>query len=521
MLNFKFKYWERRILCRRLVAAPAAPASLTSWRGDRRGELEDTSGSKGKQVNIPAPLVKRALLCVVSILAAALYIKKIFLKKVIEGVPEVSALKFRHCLNDVHKHIADLAYEGHHKMVVMSTPFFSFAFATHPDTAREILKNETMDKKLGNPSLFTDMIEESLVASNKEDWRNQRTIMSPAFHFDFLKQLMPLMTTKTEELLTKLPKGEVFDAKRWLSKFTIDVLGLAAFGVDFNAMGETENEYYSAYQELFNHGMSAFKSVLPPRFKEMLPLPSMKRVHDAKAKLISMTHDIMSNRKKDSEKKYLLDMMLDAKPALTMKQFETNIFLFFLAGHETTASALSWALYLLAEHQDIQNRAREEVDRVLQGKHVTSDVLKELVYMDMFLKEVLRYGSPVGFISSRVADEDILVGEHVIPKGTETGVSVYAIHHNPDFWPEPYVFNPERFVSEAKQYPFSFLPFSLGKRVCIGNHFSLMEQKIFLCMVLQRYIITAPTNKVPFALDPNASVVVPRDVDIIFSKRQL
>jgi len=207
---------------------------------------------------------------------------------------------------------------------------------------------------------------------------------------------------------------------------------------------------------------------------------------------------------------------------MTLEEYERNMFLFFVAGHETTAGALSWALYLLAKHRDIQERVREEVDRVLQGKHLTAEVMKELTYMEMFIKEVLRYGSPISLLLTRVVDEDTELCGHVIPKGTPVGVGIHAIHHNPEFWKDPYVFNPDRFADESRQHPFAFLPFSLGKRVCIGNQFSLMEQRIFLCMILQRYVITAPTENYnnPIVYDETGIAYAPEKINVMLTKRK-
>jgi cytochrome P450 len=427
--------------------------------------------------------------------------------------------KYRNTFYELPAALTDLVVEGKHKLAVLDTPFKSFVLATHPDTAREILKdNELFPKFLSTPNLFASMLDESLVMVNGEIWKNQRTTMSPAFHFDFLTKLMGIMQDKTDELIARVPKGEGFDAKNWLNRFTIDVLGLTAFGMDFKSLSDEGGDFFRAYQDLFFHGLTVFRKIIPPSIREKLPLPSILRARRAKERLIAMTHDIIESRKQDTEKRYLLDMMLGAQ--LTEKEFETNVFLFFVAGHETTAGALSWALFLLAKHQDVQTRVREEVDRVLQGKHATAESLKHLVYLDMFIKEVLRYGTPVSLIISRAAKVDTELDGHFIPKNTPVGVSMYTIHHDPQFWPNPDVFDPERFRSEAKQYPFSFLPFSLGKRVCIGNNFSLMEQKIFISTLLQQYIITWPNNKPqPLEFESVSLSHSPAKVNICLNKR--
>jgi len=204
------------------------------------------------------------------------------------------------------------------------------------------------------------------------------------------------------------------------------------------------------------------------------------------------------------------------------EQLENNLFLFFIAGHETTAAALSWALYLLARHPDVQKRVQDELDSVLKGNHVDNDSVKELWYLDMVIKEVLRWGSPIAIIVSRKAQEDIQIDKYVIPKDTPIALGIHAVHHHPEFWPNPEVFDPERFAPNkaTKQHPFAFLPFSLGRRVCIGNNFSLLEQKIFLSTLLQKFTISVPPNSPPYIAQRESIAHTPTEVKIILTKRK-
>jgi len=215
-------------------------------------------------------------------------------------------------------------------------------------------------------------------------------------------------------------------------------------------------------------------------------------------------------------------MMLEAHPALSSTEFENNLFLFFVAGHETTSTALTWELLLLAKYPEIQAKVVAEVDKVLGGKHVDSETLKEFNYMEMFIKEVLRYGSPVAILPSRKAATDVQLDKYTIPANTTVGLAIHAIHHNSEFWPNPEVFDPERFAPNRaiKQHPFAFLPFSLGRRVCIGNNFSLMEQKVVLSLLLQKYTISIAKDIGDFKPDPEALTNQPGDVRIMLTRRK-
>jgi len=176
----------------------------------------------------------------------------------------------------------------------------------------------------------------------------------------------------------------------------------------------------------------------------------------------------------------------------------------FIAGHETTARALTWGLYLMAEYPEMQKKIRDEVDSVLRGNIPDAESVKPLTYLDMFIKEVMRYKPSVATLVSRITTKDAQVGQYFIPKGTSVGVSIHTIHHLKEFWPEPEKFDPLRFSPERSvgRHPFAYLPFSLGRRNCIGNTFSILEQKIFLSMVVQRFTIEKSdkcnANEFPF-----------------------
>jgi len=395
---------------------------------------------------------------------------------------------------------------------------------THPDTARDILKNlDTFIKKDLFNTFLVQMTENSLVNTNHDQWKHQRSTMSPAFLFEYLKGLVPIFIQKTDIVLHKFPKAEEFDLNPWLYKWTVDVLAKSSFGLDFEALDGETNQYYKAYTELSHHQRACLQSITS-LLKEHMPfLPYTKKLLEAQKKMKEMAHQIIKLHKNrsDKEKIYLIDMMLTAEPPLPQQEVETNIFLFFLAGHETTSSALGWAFYFLARYPDIQSRLQEEVDRVLGGKHAEPHQLKDLVYLDMFIKEVLRYGSPGSVVPTRITAKDVYLDNYFIPKGTPIGVAIHAIHHNPEFWPNPEVFDPERFSPDRidHQHPFAFLPFSLGKRVCIGNNFSLLEQKVFISMTLQKYSVAKTDDKNSLVLDPLSLTACPASVKITLNRR--
>jgi len=303
----------------------------------------------------------------------------------------------------------------------------------------------------------------------------------------------------------------------------VDVLGLVGFEVDFGRLSGKDNEYFRSYEILIKHLRAAVSSKLV-YLSEWFPfLPYTRKINAAYETVVKFTHEILEkNRgKKGDEKVSLLDMMLTANPPMSNDRLEGNTFLFFIAGHETTSSALSWLFYLLARHPDVQSRVQEELEMVLGGKPIHPHQLKDLVYLDMVLKESLRWGSPLANLSTRKAECDVQLDKYFIPAGTPIGLAIHAIHHNPEFWPNPEVFDPERFNpnSHSQHHPYAFLPFSLGKRVCIGNNFSLIEQKAFMSAFLQRFSIKPANFDEKIVLDTTTIGHAPAHVNIILTER--
>jgi cytochrome P450 len=165
----------------------------------------------------------------------------------------------------------------------------------------------------------------------------------------------------------------------------------------------------------------------------------------------------------------------------------------FLAGHETTANALAWALYLLARHPEAQAKVEEELDRL--GRAPSYDDLKQLPYTLAVLKETMRLYPPA-YILARRAIENVVIGDHALPKNTIVVVNVLGIHRRADSFPDPDAFRPERFLGDAeKQLPrCAYLPFGAGPRVCIGNHFATMEGHVLLATILRRVRLTRTSD---------------------------
>jgi len=444
----------------------------------------------------------------------------------LDGVPRLSITEIDEDPTNFSGLVSKAANSSKEKIVIADIPFRTYVLATHPDTARDLLKNDKQISKAPlKSSIIGGLAGNSIVFANGEEWRHQRQVLAPAFQFDNLKVLLPVILQKTNEALDLVPNNITFDVAPWINHFSLDSLGLASFGVDFRTLSVDcdFNEYYYAYKDLILYLRKALRGRIPPYIVEWFPLPSVLKARKARDILLRMTQEIADRRKKGvalGEQKYLIDMMLEAH--LPYKDIQMNTFIFFLAGHESTAASLIWALSFLAEHKDIQTRLREEIDTVLQGKQIEAENFKDLTYLDMVIKEVLRYTSPISQTSSRKTDEDVKIGDYLIPKDTVIGLGIYAIHHNPEFWPNPERFDPERFNPQntEKRHPYSYIPFAHGKRSCIGNNFSLIEQKVFLTTLMQRYTIDLSAVREPIKLAPQALARAPVSMPLVLSARR-
>ncbi|KAK3594423.1 hypothetical protein CHS0354_037448 [Potamilus streckersoni] len=223
--------------------------------------------------------------------------------------------------------------------------------------------------------------------------------------------------------------------------------------------------------------------------------------------------DVINIRKKTlekegvSSKKYLdfVDVLLTSKPktgeGLSSVEMRDQVNNLLSAGHDSTSSAISWILYSIAEHQEVQKKVRAEVDSVLAGRQ-TDDLrwedLPRLEYLGMVIKEGMRQHCPVPAIARQIT-KDFQIDGHHFPAGTAVAVDIYLLHHNEDVWERPLEFIPERFSREnaSKIKPFQFIPFSAGPRNCIGQDLAMNEEKVVLAKLVRRFKFELEPNHVP------------------------
>ncbi|KAK7789223.1 hypothetical protein R5R35_007048 [Gryllus longicercus] len=383
-------------------------------------------------------------------------------------------------------------------------------------------------------------------------WRALRTKLTPTFTSGKMKMMFALMSECAHEFCQFVSEearatGEV-EFKEVLAKFTTDIIGSCAFGLQFNSMKNPDSEFRAMGRKVFAPSASRtlvglffqFAPSLAKVFRLRFPTPEvsdffLKAVHD------TVEYREKNNIKRNDFLQLLIDLKNkgkieddhhhhhDAKDAdngvahenggdvqefeLTTNLLAAQAFVFFLAGFETSSTTMSFALHELTANPHVQERLRAEIDAVLKetGGQITYEALKKMDYLEMVINESLRKYPPVPVLmrkcnkAYREPETGVLIEE-----GMRVQIPVYALHRDPKYYPDPERFDPERFseAEKAKRHHYVFLPFGEGPRVCIGLRFGMLQAKLGLATLLSRYeLAPSPRTPHPLTLDPRGFVI--------------
>jgi len=327
-----------------------------------------------------------------------------------------------------------------------------------------------------------------LLTSDGSLWRQQRRLMQPAFHHRHLLMYGRVMVAHAQRLDDTLHDGEVRDINADMVKLTLGVVVKSLFGADFTRQAEEVGDLMMAVLEAANQRLTSAVQI-----PDWVPTARHLRERRALARMDAMLQDLIRTRRASGEDRGdLLSVLLaavdeDSGARMSDRQLRDEMMTLFLAGHETTANALTWTWYLLSQHPEVEARLLDELRRVLGGRPPTAEDLPSLPYTEMIVREVLRLYPPAsGF--AREPIEDIDLGGYQVPKGSLVNAFVYALHRDPRFFDDPESFKPERFAPgwEDRIPRYAYLPFGGGPRVCIGNGFAMMEARLILATMAQR-----------------------------------
>ncbi|HEY6259357.1 MAG TPA: cytochrome P450 [Xanthobacteraceae bacterium] len=344
-------------------------------------------------------------------------------------------------------------------------------------------------------NLLGPLLGNGLLTSEGELWRRQRRIAAPAFHARRVGEFVATMGACTETMLVRWrQQSGPFDLAAEMTALTLDIISRTMFSTDVE--GEV-----AAVRRLTDVVVSLRPSLLDLfGFPEWIPRLQPKPYRAAISAFEALVARFLAERRDGRvERNDLLSMLLAARDAetgegMSDRQLRDEILTIFLAGHETTANALSWTWYLLARHPQAEARLHAELDRALGGRMPSFADLAELKWTRMVIEEAMRLYPPAHTIARGAIGEDHIGGVRV-PPGASISISMYVTHRNPNLWEDPERFDPERFAPSAvaARHRFAYLPFGGGPR--IGNGFAMAEAQVILATVAQRYRLRLVGNR--------------------------
>ncbi|XP_031138529.1 thromboxane-A synthase [Sander lucioperca] len=416
----------------------------------------------------------------------------------------------------------------------------------------------------------TKPMTDCLLMLRNERWKRVRSILTPSFSSAKMKEMVPLINTATNALMSNLnvsaESGQAFDIHRCFGCFTMDVIASVAFGTQVDSQNNPDDPFVRHAQMFFSFSFFrpimlfflAFPFVMAP-LARLIP---NKRRDQMNQFFIHSIQRIIKQREEqppEQRRRDFLQLMLDArtsKECVSLEDFDTakhageldprnqqtqasasdpddrlhpeeppsrrpqkkmmtedevvgQAFVFLLAGYETSSNTLAFTCYLLAIHPECQCKVQEEVDDFFT-RHESPDYtnVQELKYLDMVISETLRLYPP-GFRFARDIDQDCVLNGQLLPKGATLEIPAGFLHHDPEHWPEPESFIPERFTPEAKgnRHPFVYLPFGAGPRNCVGMRLAQLEIKMALVRLFRRFsIVACSETKVPLELKSSSTL---------------
>ena len=363
-------------------------------------------------------------------------------------------------------------------------------FFNHPDLVRELLvaQNRCFHKSrvLQRSKI---VFGEGLLTSEDPLHLRQRRLVQPAFHRDRIARYAEVMVERARRTSERWRDGEELDIHREMTRLTLEVVAKTLFDADVESEADEIGAALTELVDLFPHLMNPLAPIL-----QKLPIPSTLRFRRAVERLDRTIYGIIGQRRASGEDRGdLLSMLLLAQDVegngggMTDRQVRDEAMTLFLAGHETTANGLAWTWYLAAQHPEVFER------------------LVEREYAEMVFAESMRLYPPAWAVS-RLALEDVVIGDWLVPRGAVAVVSQAVMHRDPRFWPDPDRFDPARFTAEAKaaRTKFAYFPFGAGLRVCIGESFAWMEGALMLAAIAETWRMELLSRDV----EPQASITL-------------
>ncbi|MEV7184803.1 cytochrome P450 [Kitasatospora sp. NPDC093102] len=376
-----------------------------------------------------------------------------------------------------------------------------------PDGVRQVLAGEAANFR--KEDSFYDELRTSvgngLLTSQDADYQRQRRMVQPLFTRRRVDGYAGALAQEAQSLTERwrAVPGGVVDAADEMSRFALRAVARILFGADVEKAVAVVHRSFPVLGEYV-----AERGYAPVRLPRTWPTPANRRGAEAQRALYGVCDRIIAERAaRGGGDEYVDDLLTllgrardDNGDRLDPGELRDQVLVFLLAGHETTATALAFALHLLAIHPEQRRLAREEARTVLAGRAPTAADLDALPYITRVLKEAMRL-YPSAALGGRRAVAETVIDGYVIPAGAQVVVAPLVTHRHPDHWADPERFDPDRFLPEAEQarHRYAWFPFGGGPRACIGQHFSMLEAVLTLGVLLRDFEVEAVDRRVALA----------------------
>jgi cytochrome P450 len=358
----------------------------------------------------------------------------------------------------------------------------------HPDFIQEVLitqqRNFTKGRVLQNSR---QLLGNGLLTAEGEAHIQQRRMMQPIFHREQISKYIPHITQLAQEMSLRWQANQPLDLSAEMTRLTMNIIAQALFGTSIDAQAPALSH---AIQVL----LTRFNQLITPNavLRRFHAGRNKREIQQAHAHLTAFIETAIAGYKNGAGQADMLSQLVHATDGqgcpLEQQQIQDHVMTFFLAGHETIASALSWTFYLLAQYPQIAEKLSAELDSVLAGCSPSAETYTQLDYTKMALTEGMRLFPPA-WIMGRQAQQPITLGGYPIPQGATVLLSQWVTHHDPRFYPNPDLFKPERWLPAARAVrpKMAYFPFGGGQRLCIGEHFAWMVGVLTIATVMQTW----------------------------------
>lgn len=375
----------------------------------------------------------------------------------------------------------------------VSLPLVPNYFINHPDLVQEVMvrQSRSFHKPFGVKYTANQLFGDNLFTSDGDLWKLLRTTLQPGFSVDRLRNYSRTMVDYSRQIMADWQHGSSVDLCKAMGEVTLRTSTRCFFGLDLYSSQAGED--LLRFTEVF------FKRISSIPVPAWVPIPSnleLKRLIRGRDEFFLPI--IEERRQSGEDLGDVMSMLIQAQAAdttgkITDEQVCNEVSNLFAAGYELIAYSLAFTFYLISQHPEVEAQLLAEIDRVLGDREITVDDLEQMPYLEQVLKESMRLLPGVA-ITARQAIEPVTIGGYDLPKNSMVLISPWALHRRADLYPDPLQFDPDRF-SEARQaaHPipsFSHLTFAAGPRACIGKAFAMMQMRINLAMILQRFKLT-------------------------------